>query len=72
MEGISGDLIETLRELEPFLRRLDDSRRQVRIKSEEVEQLQALVDLRQSLDALNENLGTKLSRRRGFFSWISR
>ena len=64
MTGLSEELQQSLRELEPMLDKLARHSDQVRTQSEQQDQLQAMQELRQSLDALNANLNRVLPDRR--------
>ena len=56
MEGLSTEINQSISDLEPLLERLGDRGRILRVDSEQHDQLLAMVDLKQSLDALNTNL----------------
>ena len=56
MEGLSTDINQSISDLEPLLERLGDRGLTLRVDSEQHDQLLAMVDLKQSLDALNTNL----------------
>ena len=56
MEGLSTEINQSISDLEPLLERLGDRGLTLRVDSEQHDQLLAMVDLKQSLDALNTNL----------------
>ena len=72
MSGLSEELQQSLRDLEPVLNRIAGSSRQVRTEAEQLDQLQAMAELRQSLDALNANLDRLVPRRRSRWPWSGR
>ena len=69
MDGLSSDLQESLRDLQPLLEKIADHSQQVRTDAEEMDQLQSMVELRRSVDTLNNNLSTLLPRSRRRFLW---
>ena len=72
MSGLSDELQQSLRDLEPVLNRIAGSSRQVRTEAEQLDQLQAMAELRQSLDALNANLDRLVPQRRSRWPWSGR
>ena len=72
MSGLSDDLQQSLRELEPVLAKLVSHSRQVRSEAEQLDQLEAMAELRRSLDALNANLDRLTAQRRSPWPWFSR
>lgn len=70
MSGLSDELQQALRELEPLLARLAAGSLQVRGEVEQLDQLQAMADLRRSLDALNANLERFAPTQRSPWPWI--
>jgi biopolymer transport protein ExbB/TolQ len=72
MNGLSDELQQSLNELEPLLNKIASSSRQVRTDSESLDQLQAMTELRQSMEALNMNLNRLLPQRRPLWPWRSR
>jgi len=72
MGGLSADLQQSLRELEPLLKTIADGSRQVHTEAEHLDQLQAMVELRRSLDALNANLDRIVPQRRSRWPWVRR
>ena len=72
MGGLSEELQQSLRDLEPALEKIAGSARQVRTEAEQVDQLQAMADLRRSLDALNANLDRIVPQRRSRWPWSGR
>ena len=68
MGGISEDIKESINDLEPLLQKLSNYRTSVYKDSEEKDQVQVMIELRQSIDALNLNLNQlKPSKRRSWF-----
>ena len=72
MGGLSGDLQKSLSDLEPLLEKMADRTQQMRTEAEVIDQLQAMNELRRSVDALNANLNTFASRRRPAWPWSRR
>ena len=72
MSGLSEELQQSLRDLEPVLNKIAGSSRQVRTEAEQLDQLQAMAELRQSLDALNANLDRLVPQRRSRWPWSGR
>jgi len=72
MGGLSEELQQSLRDLEPALEKIAGSARQVRTEAEQVDQLQAMAELRRSLDALNANLDRIVPQRRSRWPWSGR
>ena len=72
MSGLSEELQQSLRDLEPLLNKIAGSSRQVRTEAEQLDQLQAMAELRQSLDALNANLDRLVPQRRSRWPWSGR
>ena len=72
MDGLSAELKESLRDLEPVLDKISDRSRHVRIEADQIDQLQAMSELRCSLDALNANLERIVSQRRSRWPWSQR
>ena len=72
MDGLSAELKESLRDLEPVLEKIADRSRHVRIEAEQIDQLQAMSELRCSLDALNANLERIVPQRRSRWPWSQR
>ena len=72
MGGLSEELQQSLRDLEPALEKIAGSARQVHTEAEQVDQLQAMAELRRSLDALNANLDRIVPQRRSRWPWSGR
>ena len=72
MSGLSAELQQSLNELEPLLNKIASSSKQVRTDAESLDQLQAMTDLRQSMDALNVNLNRLVPQRRPLWPWRHR
>ena len=72
MGGLSDDLQKSLRDLEPLLQKLAESKTTVRTDSAQMDQLQVMVELRQSLDSLNANLDRLQPRARAGWFWRQR
>lgn len=72
MTGLSEDLQQSLRELEPVLNKIAGSTRQARTNAEYLDQLEAMTDLRQSLEELNMNLSRLTPNRRFNWPWGKR
>lgn len=72
MDGLSAELKESLRDLEPVLEKIADRSMHVRIEAEQIDQLQAMSELRCSLDALNANLERIVPQRRSRWPWSQR
>lgn len=72
MDGLSAELKESLRDLEPVLEKIADRSRHVRIEADQIDQLQAMSELRCSLDALNANLERIVPQRRSRWPWSQR
>ena len=70
--GLSDDLQKSLRDLEPLLQKLAESKTTVRTDSAQMDQLQVMVELRQSLDSLNANLDRLQPRARAGWFWRQR
>ena len=71
MGGLSQDLQEALYSLEPLLDKLSERQTVIKTESEQFDQLQAMTELRQSLDALNKNLD-RIQPRVRFWFWSKR
>ena len=56
MGGISENLKESINDLEPLLQKLANYRTSAYKDSEEKDQVEVMIQLRQSIDALNANL----------------
>ena len=72
MNGLSDEIQQSLRDLEPALNKIAGSTREVRLEGEQIDQLQAMAELRQSLDALNANLDRLVPQRRSRWPWTGR
>lgn len=72
MGGLSDDLQKSLRDLEPLLQKLAERKTTVRTDAEQMDQLQVMVELRQSLDSLNANLDRLQPRARAGWFWRQR
>lgn len=72
MSGLSAELQQSLNDLEPLLNKIASSSKQVRTDAETLDQLQAMTDLRQSMDALNVNLNRLVPQRRPLWPWRHR
>ena len=72
MSGLSDELQQALRELESLLTRLATSSLQVRGEVQQLDQLQAMAELRRSLDKLNANLERFTPTQRSPWPWIRR
>ena len=72
MSGLSAELQQSLNELEPLLNKIASSSKQVRTDAESLDQLQAMTDLRQSMDALNVNLNRLVPQKRPLWPWRHR
>ena len=72
MSGLSDELQQSLRDLEPALNKIAGSTREVRLEGEQIDQLKAMAELRQSLDALNANLDRLVPQRRSRWPWTGR
>ena len=72
MGGISENLKESISDLEPLLQKLANYRKSTYEDSEQKDQVQVMIELRQSIDALNSNLHQlKQAGRRNWF-WNKR
>ena len=71
MGGLSEDLQQALYALEPLLDKLAERQTIIKTESEQLDQLEAMTELRQSLDALNKNLD-RIQPRIGFRFWSKR
>ena len=71
MGGLSEDLQQALYALEPLLAKLAERQTNIKREGEQLDQLEAMTELRQSLDALNKNLD-RLQPRPGFRFWSKR
>ena len=69
MEGLSSEINQSLNHLEPLLQRLNEYSDSLAVESEKLEQLQALRELRYSLDQLNSNFDRIIPKKRVFWSW---
>ena len=72
MSGLSEELQQSLSDLQPLLEKLASGSQQVRTEVEQMDQLQAMAELRRSLDALNANLDRLTAQRRSAWPWSSR
>jgi len=72
MGDLSGDLQKSLRDLEPLLEKMAGRTQQMRTEAEVIDQLQAMNELRRSVEALNANLNILASRRRPLWPWSRR
>ena len=72
MSGLSAELQQSLNDLEPLLNKIASSSKQVRTDAETLDQLQAMTDLRQSMDALNVNLNRLVPQKRPLWPWRHR
>lgn len=72
MSGLSAELQQSLNDLEPLLNKIASSSKQVRTDAESLDQLQAMTDLRQSMDALNVNLNRLVPQKRPLWPWRHR
>lgn len=72
MSGLSEELQQSLSDLQPLLEKLASGSQQVRTEVEQMDQLQAMAELRRSLDALNANLDRLTTQRRSAWPWSSR
>ena len=72
MSGLSAELQQSLNDLEPLLNKIASSSKQVRTDAETLDQLQAMTDLRQSMDALNVNLNRLVPQKRPLWLWRHR
>ena len=72
MDGLSEELQKSLSDLEPILLKLSDKKTAVKTDAEQIDQLSAMVELRQSLDTLNSNLVRLQPQRRVRWFWGKR
>ena len=72
MSGLSEELQQSLSDLQPLLEKLSSGSQQVRTEVEQMDQLQAMAELRRSLDALNANLERLAPARRSPWPWPTR
>lgn len=72
MDGLSEELQKSLSDLEPILQKLSDKKTAVKTDTEQIDQLSAMVELRQSLDTLNSNLVRLQPQRRVRWFWGKR
>ena len=68
MDGLSRELNQSLRALEPVLHRLERLSTGSHAETERIDELQALVDLRRSIESLNASLARLEPTRRRWFS----
>ena len=72
MSGLSAERQQSQNDLEPLLNKIASSSKQVRTDAESLDQLQAMTDLRQSMDALNVNLNRLVPQKRPLWPWRHR
>lgn len=72
MGGISENLKESISDLEPILQKLASYRTSAYKDSEQKDQVQVMIELRQSIDALNANLSQFRPQGRRIWLWNKR
>ena len=70
--GISENLKASISDLEPILQKLASYRTSAYKDSEQKDQVQVMIELRQSIDALNANLSQFRPQRRRIWLWNKR
>ena len=69
MSGLSQDLEQSFRELEPILEKLEKHTISVRSDADQLDQLKIMIELNQSLDSLNRNL-SRIQQSSSRFRWF--